>query len=221
MERPHTIVVSPYALSRLKRCVDLFGALAGLILTMPLLGVAACSIYREDGWPVFYRGSRVGRWGTPFAMLKLRTMYRDADQQGPSSTTADDARITRSGRVLRKWKIDELPQLFNVLWGRMSLVGPRPQVQWAVDLYRPEEQWLLSVRPGLTDFASIKFRNEGEILRGSTNPDLAYLQAIAPAKIKLGLHYLETACLTTDIKIIWMTLQAALIGQQTKEVDGH
>src|ERR1700678_3881371 len=130
--------------------MNILGAAAGLILTAQILGLAACVIYGEDGLPIFYRGSRVGSSGIPFAMLKLRTMCLNADQKGPSSTTEDDARITRVGRLLRKWKLDELPQLFNVLRGQTSLVGPRPQVQWAVNLYTPEEKRLLSVRPGLT-----------------------------------------------------------------------
>lgn len=204
--------VSPYALGMVKRCMDLFGSLAGLLLTAPILGVAAWCIYREDGPPVLYRGSRIGILGRPFAMLKLRTMRLHADQGGPSSTREDDARITQAGRVLRRWKLDEFPQLFNVLRGEMSLVGPRPQVQWAVDLYTQEERRLLSVRPGVTDFASIKFVNEGMILRGCTNPDLVYLRDIAPAKIRLGLLYVTTASLMTDIKIIWMTFRVAFAG---------
>jgi lipopolysaccharide/colanic/teichoic acid biosynthesis glycosyltransferase len=194
--------------------MDILGALAGLMLTAPILGLAACLIYREDGHPIFYRASRVGRLGVPFVMLKLRTMSRDADQQGPSSTPEEDVRITRAGRALRKWKLDEVPQLFNVLRGPMSLVGPRPQVQWAVDLYKPAERLLLSVRPGLTDFASIEFRDEGKLLRGCANPDLVYLQDIAPLKIELGLRYVETASLRTDLEIIWMTLRVALDGRQ-------
>jgi len=216
-----TTLVSPYALGTLKRCMDILGSLAGIIFTAPILGLAAYFIYREDGLPILYRASRVGCTGIPFVMLKLRTMSRNADQQGSSSIPEDDARITRPGSVLRKWKLDEVPQLFNVLKGQMSLVGPRPQVQWAVDLYRPEERLLLSVRPGLTDFASIKFRNEGRILRGCANPDLVYLRDIAPAKIDLGLRYVKTASLMTDVRIICMTLQIALSGERPKESDGY
>jgi lipopolysaccharide/colanic/teichoic acid biosynthesis glycosyltransferase len=216
-----TTFVSPYALGAVKRWMDILGSLAGLILTAPILGLAACFIYWDDGLPILYRASRVGRRGFPFVMLKLRTMSRNADQQGSSSTPEDDARITRPGRVLRKWKLDEVPQLVNVLKGQMSLVGPRPQVQWAVDLYRPEERLLLRVRPGLTDFASIKFRNEGWILRGCANPDLVYLRDIAPAKIDLGLRYVKTASLMTDVRIICMTLQVALGGERSKESDGY
>lgn len=197
--------------------MDILGATVGLLFAAPVLIVAACCIYSEDGLPIFYRGNRVGTRGIPFSMLKLRTMCLNADQLGPSSTTADDVRVTRAGHVLRKWKLDEVPQLFNVLRGQMSLVGPRPQVQWAVDLYTSEEKRLLSVRPGLTDFASIKFRSEGELLRCSENPDSAYLRDIAPLKIQLGLRYVKTASLMTDLRIIWTTLKVALAGQQTKE----
>jgi len=138
-------------------------------------------------------------------MRKFRTMVVDADKIGPSSTAGDDPRITRPGKFMRRFKLDELPQLFNVLRGEMSFVGPRPQVQWAVDLYTPEERLLLSVRPGITDFASLRFRNEDEILKGSADPDKDYLEKIAPQKIKLGLHYVRNQSLLTDLKLIVAT----------------
>src|SRR5262249_966104 len=133
--------------------------------------------------PVFYRGERMGLQKKRFYIYKFRTMGVDAERRGGSSTAADDPRITRIGRLLRKGKLDELPQFFNVLLGDMSVVGPRPQVAWAVELYNEEERKLLDVRPGITDYASIRFRNEGEILRGSSDPDKTYLEVIAPEKI--------------------------------------
>jgi lipopolysaccharide/colanic/teichoic acid biosynthesis glycosyltransferase len=139
-------------------------------------------------------------------MLKFRTMVVNADKLGGSSTSDDDARLTSAGKFMRRLKLDELPQLVNVVNGEMSFVGPRPQVEWAVNLYTPEERGLLTVRPGITDFASLRFRNEGEILRGSTDPDRDYLEKIAPQKIRLGLYYVRHYSLWVDVKIVVATL---------------
>jgi lipopolysaccharide/colanic/teichoic acid biosynthesis glycosyltransferase len=204
----------------MKRCFDVACGLIAIVLGLPILGAAAWCIYREDGLPILYRGCRVGRSGVPFVMLKLRTMYKDAEQYGPSSTSDEDPRITRTGRALRRWKLDELPQLFNVLRGDMSLVGPRPQVQWAVDLYTPDEWRLLRLRPGVTDYASIRFHNEGRILRGSENADKAYLIQIAPTKIALGLAYVENASFRGDLKILWTTVCTSLLGKHAEGADG-
>lgn len=188
-----------------KRAIDLALALAGLLVLAPLLAVLALLIKLDDSGPVLYRGLRVGRNGVPFRMLKFRTMIADADRSGPSSTAGDDLRITHTGRLMRRFKLDELPQLLNVLRGDMSLVGPRPQVQWAVDLYTPEQRALLSVRPGVTDYASLRFRDEAEILRGSADPDQAYMEKIAPLKMELGLHYVNSPSIVTDLKLIFAT----------------
>jgi lipopolysaccharide/colanic/teichoic acid biosynthesis glycosyltransferase len=188
-----------------KRLMDIGLALMALVLLAPLLLGVAAWIKLTDGGPVFYRGTRVGRGSTPFHMFKFRTMVVNAEKAGPSSTAGDDPRITGPGRVLRRFKLDELPQLLNVVSGDMSIVGPRPQVQWAVDLYSEEERLLLSVRPGITDFASLKFRNEAEILQGSADPDRDYLVKIAPLKIQLGLHYVRNRSIAMDAKIILAT----------------
>lgn len=188
-----------------KRAMDLTLAVLGAVVLLPLLLSVAAWIKFADGGPVFYKGVRVGRHGATFRMIKFRTMIVDAEKRGPSSTSAEDARLTAPGRFLRRFKLDELPQLFNVLRGDMSFVGPRPQVQWAVDLYTPEERLLLSVRPGISDFASLRFRNEGEILSGSADPDKDYLEKIAPLKIKLGLYYVRNQSLATDLKLIAAT----------------
>ena len=185
--------------------MDITLAVLGLVVLLPLLVGVAAWIKFADGGPVFYKGMRVGRRGATFRMIKFRTMLVDAEKRGPSSTSAEDARVTVPGRFLRRFKLDELPQLFNVLRGDMSFVGPRPQVQWAVDLYTPEERLLLSVRPGISDFASLRFRNEGEILRGSADPDKDYLEKIAPLKLKLGLYYVRNQSLATDLKVIVAT----------------
>ena len=194
----------------MKRALDLLLAAAGLVILSPVLVTLAVWIKLADGGPVLYHGPRVGRDGVPFKMLKFRTMVVDAENQGPSSTAGDDSRITKPGRFMRRFKLDEFPQLINVLKGEMSVVGPRPQVAWAVDLYSPEERQLLSVRPGITDYASLWFRDEGEILRGSADPDAAYLELIAPVKIKLGLYYVRNRSLLVDLKLILATGLAVL-----------
>ena len=195
-----------------KRAIDICASAAALVLLSPVLLLVALLIKREDGGPVFYRGVRVGRGGVDFEMLKFRSMVVDAEKTGVTSTSGDDARITRVGRFLRRCKLDEVPQLVNVLRGDMSLVGPRPQVRWAVELYTEEEQALLSVRPGITDYASIKFHNEAEILKGSTDPDRDYLEKIAPEKIRLGLEYVRTRSPMVDVKILLKTARLALFG---------
>jgi lipopolysaccharide/colanic/teichoic acid biosynthesis glycosyltransferase len=190
----------------LKRTLDLTIALFGLVLLSPFLIAIAIWVKLTSHGPILYKGPRIGKDGVPFRMLKFRTMVIDADKIGGSSTSADDARLTSAGRFLRRFKLDELPQLINVLRGDMSFVGPRPQVEWAVKLYSPEERRLLSVRPGITDFASIEFRNEGEILRGSADPDRDYLEKIAPHKIRLGLYYVGHYSFLVDAKILVATL---------------
>ena len=164
----------------------------------------------ESAGPVFYRGVRAGRYGKAFRIFKFRTMVEDADKIGGPSSSADDPRITRVGNFLRRYKLDELPQLLNVVKGEMSLVGPRPEVLQEVLLYTEEEKRLLEVRPGITDWASIRFRNEGEILRGSADPHAAYREKIRPEKIRLGLEYVERRSFLTDCKIIVRTLKAIL-----------
>ena len=190
----------------LKRTVDLVGSFAGLLILAPVLVAIAIAIKVSDGGPIFYRGFRVGRTGQPFRIFKFRTMVAGAEQLGPSSTARDDPRVTRVGCLLRHFKLDELPQLLNVAVGEMSLVGPRPQVEWAVALYTSEQRALLDVRPGLTDFASIVFANEAELLLDSRDPDRDYLEKIAPEKIRLGLEYVHTRSTLLDLRIIVATL---------------
>jgi lipopolysaccharide/colanic/teichoic acid biosynthesis glycosyltransferase len=153
---------------------------------------------------------RAGRLGRSFRIWKLRTMALDAEQIGGAETPANDPRITRAGHFLRKYKLDELPQLLNVLKGEMSLVGPRPEVRDEVICYTAEEKNLLLVRPGITDWASIRFRDEDEILRGSTDPHRAYHELIRPEKVRLGLHYVQHRSFAMDLHILWLTLLAVL-----------
>ena len=194
----------------MKRSFDLILSLLGLIVLAPVFAAVAVAIKIESAGPVFYRGVRAGRYGKAFRIFKFRTMVEDADKIGGPSSSADDPRITRVGNFLRRYKLDELPQLLNVLRGEMSLVGPRPEVLQEVLLYTEEEKRLLDVRPGITDWASIRFRDEGEILRGSADPHAAYREKIRPEKIRLGLEYVERRSFLTDCKIIVRTLKAIL-----------
>jgi len=192
----------------LKRAFDVCLAGFGLLVLSPLLAASAASIKLGSRGPVLYKGLRVGINGRRFNILKFRTMVANAEAIGGSTTPADDPRVTSVGRVLRRTKLDELPQLWNVLKGDMSFVGPRPQVPWAVDLYTPEERLILSVRPGITDYASLQFANEGEILRGSTDPDRDYMEKIHPEKMRLSLEYVRSRSFTRDLAIIARTVGA-------------
>ena len=189
-----------------KRIFDIIASATGLVIFSPLMLVIAYLIKREDGGPVFYRGVRVGRYGKPFRIYKFRTMVVNAEKVGGPSTADDDPRITRIGKVLRKYKLDELPQLINVLKGEMSIVGPRPEVQFYVDMFTEEEKAILSVRPGITDWASLWNPDEGAILAGSPDPEKTYMEKIRPTKIKLQLKYVKERSFWVDLKIIALTI---------------
>lgn len=192
----------------MKRLFDVFAAGAGLVVLSPLLLWIAWKIKREDKGPVFFRGLRTGLHAVPFRIFKFRTMVPDADRIGPASTAVEDPRITRIGAKLRRHKLDELPQLLNVLKGEMSIVGPRPEVQQFTDMYTEEEKQLLTVRPGITDWASIWNCDEAAVLAGRTDPDQAYLELIRPTKIRLQLKYVGEASFFTDMKIVFLTFLA-------------
>lgn len=192
----------------MKRFVDIVLSLLGLIVLSPLIIPTLVAIWLQDYQSPFYIAPRVGKNGRDFKMVKLRSMVVNADRSGVDSTKSDDPRITAVGRFVRSYKLDELGQLVNVLKGDMSLVGPRPQVQRDVDLYTDEERLLLSVRPGITDFSSIVFSDEGEILRGSEDPDLRYNQIIRPWKSRLGLFYISHQTNLVDLKLIALTVLA-------------
>ena len=191
-----------------KRSFDISAALLGLLLLGPLLFGIAWLVRREDRGPVFYRGVRAGLDGRPFRIFKFRTMVINADKIGGSSTADDDARITKTGKLLRKYKLDELPQLINVLKGEMSFVGPRPEVQRYVDMFTEEEKIILTVRPGITDWASLWNNDEGAILAGSSDPEKTYMEQIRPEKIRLQLKYVKEKSFFIDLKIIVQTLFA-------------
>jgi lipopolysaccharide/colanic/teichoic acid biosynthesis glycosyltransferase/2-polyprenyl-3-methyl-5-hydroxy-6-metoxy-1,4-benzoquinol methylase len=188
-----------------KRIFDIAVSLTGLVVVSPLLLLIAALIKADSKGPLFYRGQRVGRFGRPFRILKFRTMVVNAEQIGGSSTSDSDPRITRVGAVLRKCKFDELPQLFDVLTGKMSFVGPRPEVQQYVDMYTEEEQEILDIRPGITDWASIWNSDEGAILAGCEDPDKGYEGLIRPTKLRLQLFYRHRHSLLIDLKIIFYT----------------
>lgn len=190
----------------MKRVFDIVLSLVGLVVLAPVLIFIALLVKATSPGPVFYRGDRVGRFRKSFRIFKFRSMVANAEMLGGSSTADDDMRITWGGRLLRKFKLDELPQLLNVLWGGMSLVGPRPEVQEYVDMYTDEEQLILSLRPGITDWASIWNSDEGAILAGSHDPDRAYLELIRPTKLKLQLLYARKHNVWVDCEIILYTL---------------
>ncbi|MFA6034150.1 MAG: sugar transferase [Myxococcota bacterium] len=194
----------------LKRAFDLAASGAGLAVLGPVLLGVAVAIKANDGGPVFYRGERTGRGGGTFRIFKFRTMVMDAEKLGSATTSDQDARITRVGRLIRKFKIDELPQLLNVVAGDMSLVGPRPEVKKFTDMYSEEEKAILEVRPGITDWASIWNNDEGSVIErsGIADADEAYAKLIRPTKIKLQLRYVQKKSLVTDIGIIFRTIKA-------------
>ena len=191
-----------------KRVFDIVGSVIGLVILAPLLCLVSILIKLNSPGSVFYRGLRAGRFGTPFKIFKFRTMVVNADRIGGPSTPEDDPRITRIGAWLRRYKLDELPQLLNVFKGEMSFVGPRPEVIDEVRLYNDEERRLLDVRPGITDWASVKFRNEGAILRGSADPHQTYREEIRPEKVRLGLAYVREHSMLTDFRILVSTFRA-------------
>jgi len=194
-----------------KRLFDIVCAGLGLLILSPLLIALALWIKWDSPGPVLFRQERVGRFGKPFYIHKFRSMRVDAPALGPQITVGEDPRITRSGRVLRAAKLDELPQLWDVLRGAMSLVGPRPEVPRYVALYTPAQRELvLSVRPGITDPASLQFSNESEVLARAADPEREYAEVILPAKLKLAGEYVRQASLWTDIRLILATLRRIL-----------
>lgn len=191
----------------LKRTFDVVVSLIGLIFASPVLVAAAIAVRCTSNGPVLFRQERVGRDFHPFQIIKLRTMAVDASiRGGPLTKGNDDPRITRVGRVLRRWKIDELPQLVNVLRGEMSLVGPRPEVPKYVDLFRNDYQEILTIRPGITDAASLKYRDEGELLGCVTDPEAEYRSRILPDKIALAKKYVREATFGQDVAILFRTI---------------
>jgi lipopolysaccharide/colanic/teichoic acid biosynthesis glycosyltransferase len=191
-----------------KRLFDLLGAAVSLLLLAPLLALLALLIKLDSAGPVFFRQERVGQGGRPFRIHKFRTMVADAPMRGPAITAAGDPRVTRFGRWLRASKLDELPQLIDVLAGHMSLVGPRPEVPRYVALYPPDlRARVLAVRPGITDPVSLDFADEGHLLAQAPDPEREYVQVVMPAKLQASAAYAEAATLRSDLRVLTQTLR--------------
>ena len=188
------------------RFFDFILSLVGLVVLAPIFIVLAIWIKTDSKGPVFYKQVRVGQNSIDFGLFKFRSMVVDADKKGLITVGGRDPRITRSGYFIRKYKLDELPQLINVLVGDMSLVGPRPEVRKYVDLYTDEQQKVLSVKPGITDYASIEYMDENEILGKSSDPEKTYIEEIMPEKIKYNMKYIQNKNVSEYFKIIFLTL---------------
>ncbi len=194
----------------MKRLLDIIIAIIGLVVFSPVLLMVMFLVWKQDGHSPFYIATRVGKNERLFKMVKLRSMIVNADNSGVDSTGANDMRITPVGQFIRSYKLDELTQLWNVLLGDMSLVGPRPNVKLETDLYTTMEKKLLLIQPGITDFSSIVFSDEGEILENKNDPDLAYNQLIRPWKSRLGLIYVANCSVWLDIQLIFYTAIAII-----------
>lgn len=192
----------------LKRAFDVIVSALGLLVLSPALIVAAVMVKSTSKGPAFFKQVRVGRNFVPFEIYKFRTMVQDAPKKGPQITVGDDARITRVGRFLRKTKLDEFPQLINVLKGDMSFVGPRPEVPRYVEMFRDEYAEVLQIRPGITDLASLQYRHESEILAAAEDPEAEYCERVLPEKLRLSKDYIRRSSLLFDLKLILQTMLA-------------
>jgi lipopolysaccharide/colanic/teichoic acid biosynthesis glycosyltransferase len=190
----------------MKRIFDFTLSLIAIIILLPLFILIALLIVLTSKGGPFYLQTRIGKGGKPFKIIKFRTMYKDSDKKGLLTVGKKDPRVTHIGHFLRKTKLDELPQLFNILFGHMSFVGPRPEVPKYVNLYNERQRQVLSVRPGLTDYASLEYINESEILAQAENPELYYIEHVMPAKLELNLKYIQDQSFTTDLIIIFKTI---------------
>jgi len=190
----------------IKRAFDIVASFTGLLILSPVFLVVAVAIKLDSKGPVFFRQVRVGKGGKEFRIYKFRTMVVDAEERGGQITVEGDSRITRTGRFLRKYKIDELPQLINVILGDMSIVGPRPEVPKYVAMYDEDQRSILKIRPGITDLASIEYKDENSILAKSDNPEKTYVEEIMPRKIELNFEYIKNISIAYDIKLILKTI---------------
>jgi len=196
---------------RMKRTFDFIVSVTGIAILMPFLLLIAILIKVNSEGPIFYKGIRLGKGGQPFKIHKFRTMLADAEKKGPLATPEDDQRITNVGKILRKFKLDEFPQLINVLKGEMSLVGPRPEALLYFAFYSEEEKKaVLSVRPGMTDYGSLRFHDEGKLLAGYEDPVKAYVEKIKDEKVKIQLQYIREQSFWTDLSIIFLTIKTII-----------
>ncbi len=192
----------------LKRIFDIVSAGFGIVIISPILLIVSLAIVLSSKGGIFYRQRRVGLDGKVFNILKFRTMYTGSDKKGLLTVGDHDPRVTPIGFYLRKYKLDELPQLFNVFIGDMSMVGPRPEVSKYVEMYSKADRIVLSIKPGITDYASIYFRNENEILKASSNPEKKYIEEVMPRKLELNKKYILEKGIITDLKIIFLTFRS-------------
>jgi lipopolysaccharide/colanic/teichoic acid biosynthesis glycosyltransferase len=199
-----------------KRLFDIILSILGLILLSPLFIILAIWIKRDSKGPVFYKQIRIGKDAREFNLYKFRSMRQGADKQGLLTVGGKDPRITKSGSFIRRYKLDEFPQLINVLNGEMSIVGPRPEVPKYVALYTPDQQKVLSVKPGISDWASIYFRNENELLAEAENPEEFYISEVMPQKLLMNLKYIDNNSLFIDVKIILNTIKMVLFKKSDK-----
>jgi lipopolysaccharide/colanic/teichoic acid biosynthesis glycosyltransferase len=198
-----------------KRLFDLSAALVGVVILAPLFAVIAVLILLDTGRPVLFRQHRVGRHFVPFRVLKFRTMVVNARALGRPITAGDDPRITRVGRWLRRTKLDELPQLWNVIRGEMSLVGPRPELFEYVEMFHRDYEEILKVRPGITDYASLLYRDESELLAKADDPEREYTGRVLPDKLRLSADYLRRSSFFSDLKLIVRTVIGSRLGKRT------
>lgn len=189
----------------IKRILDFILSLGGIILLLPIFFVIGLLIMLESKGPILFKQIRVGQFGNDFILYKFRTMKPNSEKFGQLTIGTSDNRITRIGKILRRYKLDELPQLFNVFKGDMSLVGPRPEVRKYINLYTTEQLQVLSVKPGITDYASIKYFNENELLGKSKNPEETYIKIIMPEKLSINLEYAKKHDIGRDFAILWIT----------------
>ncbi len=195
----------------MKRLFDILFSLFILLFFLPFGIVLSVLIILESNGGVFYKQERIGKNGIPFYLLKFRSMRTDADKLGKLTVGMRDPRITKIGYFIRKFKLDEFPQFINVLKGEMSIVGPRPDVKEYVDLYSSEERKVLEVKPGITDYASLEYFEESDLLAKSPNPEKTYIEEIMPAKLKLNQKYIANPTLLVDLKIIFLTAKRILV----------
>ena len=188
------------------RFFDIFFSVCGLLLCLPLFIIISACIALDSRGPVFYTQLRVGKGNKDFRLMKFRSMRKDTDVKGGLTIGSRDSRITRVGYYLRRLKLDELPQLFNVLKGEMSLVGPRPEIRKYVDLYSDEQRRVLKVKPGITDYASLEYINENEILGKSSHPEKDYIESIMPAKITLNMKFINNPSLSNYFRVLLLTI---------------
>ena len=190
----------------MKRTFDVIAAVLGLIFLFPFFVFVAAWVNMESKGGIFYRQRRIGKNGQPFMLLKFRSMFVGSDKSSRITVGNRDSRITKSGQFIRKYKLDEFPQLVNVINGDMSIVGPRPEVEEYVKMYSEEQKKVLTVKPGISDFASIEYMDENELLAKSENPQKTYIDEIMPLKLELNLKYIREQSLRTDLKIIMNTI---------------